>query len=121
MLDTNSFKPLLYLLFQRTYRHQIRVVILHTQLLLAAYPSDEVNIPVLSVYGSNDKILNLETYNNSKSLMKSNFTEDIISGGNHGQFANCRFLKGDGNASINSTVQQEKTVNDIIEFVNQFI
>ena len=89
--------------------------------LLAAYPSDKVNIPVLSVYGSNDKILNLETYNNSKSLMKSNFTEDIINGGNHGQFANCGFLKGDGNASINSTVQQNKTVNDIIEFVNQFI
>lgn len=84
--------------------------------LLAAYPADEVKIPVLSIYGSNDKILNLKSYNDSKALIKGNFTEDIIDGGNHGQFANCGFLKGDGNASINYTVQQNRTVNDIIDF-----
>ena len=84
--------------------------------LLAAYPADEVKIPVLSIYGSNDKILNMKSYNDSKALIKANFTEDIIDGGNHGQFANCGFLKGDGNASINSTVQQNRTVNDIIDF-----
>lgn len=85
--------------------------------LLAAYPTDELKIPVLSIYGSNDEILNLKTYNNSKSLIKGNFTEDIIKGANHGQFGNCGFLKGDGNATINSTVQQNKTVNDIKNFL----
>ncbi len=89
--------------------------------LLASYPADEVKIPVLSVYGSNDKILNLKSYNNSKSLIKGNFTEDIINGANHGQFGNCGFLKGDGNATVNSTVQQNKTVNDILDFLNHGI
>ena len=89
--------------------------------LLAAYPTDELKIPVLSIYGSEDKILNLKTYNNSKSLIKGNFTEDIIKGANHGQFGNFGFLKGDGNATINSTVQQNKTVNDITNFLNHGI
>lgn len=86
--------------------------------LLAAYPADEVKIPVLSIYGSNDKILNLKSYNDSKSLIKNNFTENIINGGNHGQFGNCGFLKEDGNATVNSTVQQNETVNYIIDFIN---
>ena len=86
--------------------------------LLAAYPADEVKIPVLSIYGSNDKILNLKSYNESKSLIKYNFTENIINGGNHGQFGNCEFLKGDGNATVNSTVQQKETVDYIIDFIN---
>ena len=87
--------------------------------LLAAYPADEVKIPVLSIYGSNDKILNLKSYNDSKSLIKANFTENIINGGNHGQFGNCGFLKGDGNATVNSTVQQKESVDYIIDFINQ--
>ena len=86
--------------------------------LLAAYPADEVKIPVLSIYGSNDKILNLKSYNDSKSLIKDNFTENIINGGNHGQFGNCGFQKGDGNATVNSTVQQKETVDYIIDFIN---
>ena len=86
--------------------------------LLAAYPADEVKIPVLSIYGSNDKILNLKSYNESKSLIKDNFTENIINGGNHGQFGNCGFLNGDGNATVNSTVQQKETVDYIIDFIN---
>lgn len=86
--------------------------------LLAAYPADEVKIPVLSIYGSNDKILNLKSYNDSKSLIKDNFTENIINGGNHGQFGNCGFLKGDENATVNSTVQQKESVDYIIDFIN---
>lgn len=89
--------------------------------LLAAYPADEINIPVLSIYGSNDKMLNLKTYNESKSLIKSNFTEDIINGGNHCQFGNFGFIESDGNASINSTAQQNQTVIDIIDFINALI
>ncbi|WP_296797739.1 alpha/beta hydrolase [uncultured Methanobrevibacter sp.] len=86
--------------------------------LLAAYPSEKVNVPVLSVYGSNDKILNLKTYNESKTLMGSNFTEHIIDGANHCQFANFGIMQGDGNASINSTQQQKETVDAIIDFIN---
>lgn len=85
--------------------------------LLAAYPSDEISIPVLSIYGSNDSVLNMETYNESKPLMQ-NFTEIILKGANHAQFANFGVMEGDGNATINSTAQQNETVSHIIDFIS---
>ena len=85
--------------------------------LLAGYSNKEIDIPVLSIYGSNDKSLNINTYNDSKVYYK-NFTEHIIEGGNHGQFGNYGLQKGDGNATINSTQQQNETSNEIIKFIN---
>lgn len=85
--------------------------------LLAGYSNKEIDIPVLSIYGSNDMILNLETYNDSK-LHYKNFTEHIIEGGNHGQFGNYGLQKGDGKATINSTQQQNETANEIIKFID---
>jgi hypothetical protein len=85
--------------------------------LLAAYSSDDINIPVLSVYGSDDKVLDLKAYNESKPHYK-NLTEHVIQGGNHGQFGNYGIQKGDVNASINSTAQQNETANEIIKFID---
>lgn len=86
--------------------------------LLAAYPTDNITVPTLSIYGSNDKVMDLDTYEDSKALFKGNFTEFIIDGGNHGQFANYGIQSGDGITSINSTLQQRETANKIIDFVN---
>ena len=85
--------------------------------LLAGYSNKEIDIPVLSIYGSNDKALNMDTYNDSKVYYK-NFTEHIIQGGNHAQFANYGPQKGDGEATINSTQQQNETANEIIKFID---
>ena len=82
--------------------------------LLAAYPSEEIDKPTLSIYGSEDKVLNLKSYNDAKPLIKANFTEHIINGGNHAQFGNYGLQKGDGNAGINSTLQQNETTSEII-------
>lgn len=87
--------------------------------LLAAYPSEEIDKPTLSIYGSEDKVLNLKKYNDAKPLIKANFTEHIINGGNHAQFGNYGLQKGDGNASINSTLQQNETASEIINFINK--
>ena len=87
--------------------------------LLAAYPSEEIDKPTLSIYGSEDKVLNLKSYNESKPLIKANFTEHIINGGNHAQFGNYGLQKGDGNAGINSTLQQNETTSEIINFINK--
>lgn len=88
-------------------------------ILLAAYPSDEVKIPTLSVYGSKDKILNQKTYNDSKKLINNTFEEHIISGGNHAQFGNYGKQDGDGTASITSSVQQNETAHIILNFINK--
>lgn len=87
--------------------------------LLASYPTEEIDKPTLSIYGSEDKVLNLKKYNESKSLIKGNFTEHIIKGGNHAEFGNYGLQKGDGNASINSTLQQNETASEIINFINK--
>ena len=88
-------------------------------ILLAAYPTEEIDKPVLSIYGSEDKVLNLKSYNDAKPLIKANFTEHIINGGNHAQFGNYGLQKGDGNAGINSTLQQNETASEIINFINK--
>lgn len=85
--------------------------------LLAAYSADEIDIPVLSIYGSEDNVLNFDSYNESKANYK-NFTEHIIQGGNHAQFGNYGIQNGDGQADINSTVQQNETANEIVKFIN---
>ena len=57
-------------------------------ILLAAYPTKELNdIPVLSLYGSEDGVLNMEKYTSSIGLA-SDVTEILIEGGNHAQFGN---------------------------------
>ena len=89
--------------------------------LLSAYPTDNITIPVLSIYPSNDDVLNLDTYNESKIHIKGIFEEYIIEGGNHAQFGNYGKQDGDGIASINSTVQQGQTAHYIIDFINRNI
>ena len=85
--------------------------------MLASYPTQEIYKPALSVYGSEDKILNMEKYNEAKPLLK-NLTEIIILGGNHAQFGNYGNETGDGIANISSKAQQKQCDLKIIEFIN---
>ena len=86
-------------------------------ILLSAYPNVNLTKPVLSIYGSQDKVLNIETYNESKALM-ANLTEFVIEGGNHEQFAYYGEQSGDGIATISPESQQKQAVDKIIEFIN---
>lgn len=87
-------------------------------ILFAAYPTDEVSKPVLSIYGSEDKVLNMEKYNESKVFMK-NLTEIIIKGGNHAQVGDYGIQSGDGVAKINALKQQEKSCEEVINFIQK--
>ena len=89
-------------------------------ILFASYPTEEIHKPILSLYGSNDKVLNLEKYIEAKPLIKSNFTEFVIDGGNHGQFAYYGNQSGDGKATISAENQQNQCVHEILEFVENF-
>lgn len=86
-------------------------------ILLAAYPTEKISKPVLSVYGSNDNALNKVKYEAAKPLIKGNFTEVIIKGGNHAQFAYYGNQSGDGKANITAENQQNQTVDAIINFI----
>ena len=85
--------------------------------MLAAYPTEEINKPVLSIYGSDDGILNMESYKKALPLM-SNMTEYVIQGGNHAQFAYYGVQEGDNPAKISHQDQQTQTVDKILEFIN---
>ena len=86
-------------------------------ILLSSYPSSKIDKPLLSIYGSEDKVLNMESYNKSKDFA-DNFTEFIIVGGNHEQFAYYGEQSGDGIATITPEDQQMQTINIILQFIN---
>ena len=87
---------------------------------LASHSPNEIHIPALSIYGSNDGVMNMEHYQEAKQLMKNNFTELIINGGNHAQFGNYGNQSGDGAANITAESQQNQTVDAIIEFLENY-
>lgn len=91
-------------------------------ILLGAYSTkilDYENMKVLSVYGSNDKVLNTENYRVYTSNLPTDLTEVVIDGGNHAGFGDYGKQKGDGNATISHEEQWNITVNAIVEFINQ--
>jgi hypothetical protein len=86
--------------------------------LLAAYPTKPLDesVGLLSVYGTEDKVLNRDAYENAKGYFPSNFTETVIDGGNHAQFGNYGAQKGDGEATITAKEQQSKTAYAVLQF-----
>lgn len=87
-------------------------------ILLAAYPTKEITgLPVLSVYGSEDLVLNREKYAESI-LLASQLTERVIEGGNHAGFGDYGAQEGDGTAQITSEEQWQETVDYILNFMD---
>jgi len=77
----------------------------------ASYPvtSDDLSstdLKGLSVYGSNDQVLNMDTYNQTLPLLPYGTIMEVIDGGNHAQFGNYGPQPGDGTATISSADQQ---------------
>lgn len=89
-------------------------------ILLAAYPTQEIEKPVLSLYGSEDGVLNIEKYGEAKPLIKGNFTEIIIDGANHAQWGNYGNQSGDNPSKITSEEQQKQGVDEIIKFIHEY-
>ena len=53
----------------------------------------------------------------AKGYWPENFTEKVISGGNHAQFGSYGAQKGDGQASITAAEQQKQTSDEIIRWI----
>ncbi len=86
-------------------------------ILLAAYPTKDLGgLPVLSLYGSEDNILNYKKYTASLSNANS-LTEHIIEGGNHAGFGCYGIQKGDGSATISQELQWQISVQLILDFI----
>lgn len=79
--------------------------------LLGAYASGEHEIPVITIYGSKDEVVNKE-----KLLTSPNRKE--IEGGNHAYYGNYGEQKGDGKATIPREEQQSISVDFILDFIH---
>ncbi len=87
---------------------------------LGSYPAKSLDesLAVVSIYGSEDKVLNEERYHKSRSYVPGKFTEHVIEGGNHAYFGNYGDQRGDGTAAITPEEQQNETVRVIMEMVS---
>lgn len=89
-------------------------------ILLAAYSTEnlrETGLDVLSVYGTEDHVLNEEKYEEYRINLPEQFTETILDGGCHAYFGDYGEQEGDGEASITREEQQKITVEAIKNFV----
>ena len=90
--------------------------------LLAAYPTKDLKaegFSVLSLYGSEDGVLNMEKVEQGRTYMPSDYTEICIEGGNHAQFGNYGAQKGDMEAVISREDQQSQTVEAICKMIKE--
>ena len=90
-------------------------------ILLAAYPTGVIDEPVLTLYGSEDRVLNMKSYAeaDSKGFWPEEKTEIVIEGGNHAGFGDYGEQKGDGTASITADEQQQIAADAINSFTGQ--
>lgn len=91
---------------------------------LAAYSTvDLSDFRVLSIYGTNDEVMERENYEKYRKNLPNDFsgklTEVKINGGNHAYFGmyNNGIQKGDGVATITNSEQIHITALEIIDFI----
>ena len=89
-------------------------------ILLAAYSTKDLKdsgLDVLSVYGSEDRVLNREKYEGYQGNLPSGTTEIIIEGGCHAGFGSYGPQKGDGTPMVTGEEQVMRTVFEITDIV----
>ena len=90
--------------------------------LLGSYSTadlSESGLAVLSVYGSEDKVMNREKYEKNKSNLPGDFTEIVIEGGCHAHFGMYGAQDGDGVPGISNHEQISITAEKIINMINR--
>lgn len=89
-------------------------------ILLGSYSTEnlsDTSLNILSIYGSEDKVLNHEKYQSNKSNLPNEFTEVVIEGGSHAYFGMYGLQEGDGTPRISNKEQINQTVDQIAEFI----
>jgi len=88
--------------------------------LLAAYSTKDLSDSgkkVVSIYGSNDKVLNMDAYRQNRKNLPASIIETVIEGGCHSYFAIYGHQDGDGEATI--TRQQQIRIS--VESISQLL
>ncbi len=89
-------------------------------ILLAAYSVNKIDdVKVLSVYGSEDGVLNMKSYQDDKSNLPDTAREVVIEGGCHAQFGCYGVQQGDGTPTISAEEQRRLTEEAVLEFIGK--
>ena len=86
---------------------------------LASYPSKKLNdsYRCLSIYGTNDMVLNKEDYNDNLVNFPSGYKEIVVEGGNHSYFGDYGFQRGDGEATLSKEEQTNIAKDAVVSFI----
>ena len=89
--------------------------------LFASYSTSDLpdEIRVLSVYGSEDGVLNMKAYENAKQYWPEDHDEVVINGGNHAEMGDYGFQKGDNLALIPEETQWQKTAEAVSRWIGE--
>ena len=89
-------------------------------ILLGSYSTadlSDTDLEVLSVFGSEDQVMNREKYDENKSNLPTDFTETVIEGGCHAYFGMYGAQEGDGTPTITNEEQIRITVENIVKIM----
>ena len=86
--------------------------------LLAAYSTAEIaDMDVISLYGSEDGVLNREKYQEYRGNLPESTEEIVIEGGNHAGFGSYGFQEGDSESMIPGEEQVAITAEALTNFI----
>jgi len=91
-------------------------------ILCASYSTvdySETDLQVVSMYGSNDKVLNAKKYEDCRVNLPEGFAELVIEGGNHAFFGTYGLQEGDGTATIENGSQIAIAVDFMLESIRE--
>jgi dienelactone hydrolase len=90
-------------------------------ILLASYSTADLSkssMKALVMHGSEDDVLNMESYQKYLNNLPSGYEEITIEGGNHAGFGDYGLQKGDGEATISAADQWKIASSAIIDFIH---
>ena len=91
-------------------------------ILLAAYSTKDLTgtpLRVLSVYGSEDGVMNRDSYEKNRTNLPADTTEVVLDGGCHAQFGCYGPQDGDGIPTISGEEQLRQTAEAITAFIGR--
>lgn len=89
-------------------------------ILLASYSTadlSETDLNILSIYGSEDKVLNKEKYIKYTTNLPDDFGEVVLDGGCHAYFGMYGKQEGDGTPTLDCEEQIRITVDEIVKVI----